>query len=379
MMITLILLTVVVLSGCVSDMQPPKDPVVLEHIEMFEEGRRAASHGDTLKADDKYRQLISKGNRYGEYGFAMQTLRREPDSLEAVKYLLACAKRSDYTSELFPDSAMDSAFSAAAMSKLAEIAISEHDRDDVAASLRAKMYDIITPQVRAWAAEQKADSELASIYFDIITAVEYARPVSEYVKEFKWTELGEIFMPEPNPTDKAGSGGRENSPPAKPDYTVVKFVKAQDADCRYDFEVHLSSDNSIELMDKVKSAIRRMLVKEFLSAHPTFSVNDIGISYPFWDHSGATIKGIVIANTMRMEVVRREYIKETGKGTVVVRFGDSDVAAATKLALENIEAIASRHNILNVVGSSPPKDARYEVVKSRKTDDGLFEIEFKCE
>ena len=265
------------------------------------------------------------------------------------------------------------------MSKLAEIAISEHDRDDVAASLRAKMYDIITPQVRAWAAEQKADSELASIYFDIITAVEYARPVSEYVKEFKWTELGEIFMPEPNPTDKAGSGGRENSPPAKPDYTVVKFVKAQDADCRYDFEVHLSSDNSIELMDKVKSAIRRMLVKEFLSAHPTFSVNDIGISYPFWDHSGATIKGIVIANTMRMEVVRREYIKETGKGTVVVRFGDSDVAAATKLALENIEAIASRHNILNVVGSSPPKDARYEVVKSRKTDDGLFEIEFKCE
>ena len=79
-----------------------------------------------------------------------------------MKNLISCAKRSSHTSYMFPDSAMDSAFSIAALAKLADIAVSDYDRHDVAASLRNMMSDIVTQEVRSWANEMKADSDSAA-------------------------------------------------------------------------------------------------------------------------------------------------------------------------------------------------------------------------
>ena len=117
----LFLLAVVALSGCISD-SPEDGAVVLPYSKLFEAGRRAESKGNIKIAEDTYGWLIGRDNRYGEYGFGMLKLSREPGSREAVKHLIACAKRSD------TDSAMDSAFSAAAMARLCDIAVSEHDR-----------------------------------------------------------------------------------------------------------------------------------------------------------------------------------------------------------------------------------------------------------
>ena len=382
------LLAVVAMSGCetvqsirtsIRDSQRPQEGAeVLQYRKLFEAGRRSEAKGDDRISGDTYGWLIGRGSRYGEYGLAMLLLRREPDDKTAAAYLVSCAKRSSNASAMFPDSAMDTAFSVAAMAKLADIAVSRHDRDDVAASLHSMMSDAVTPQVRAWAAEKKADAKLAAIYGDVIAAVESAQPVREYVKEYKWTELKEIFVPETS--SPGGSGGKGIQAPSNPDYMIVKFVKAPNADCQYDFEVKLTGGSAPDVPGKVKSEIRRQLVKDFLAAHPTSSVNDVGISYPSWDHSETTIKGTVIAKALKLEVVRRKYDKITGNVTIVVRLGDNDVSAAEKLAIENIEAIATRHNILNAVGAPPPKKgAHYDVIKSKKSDDGLFEIEFKCE
>ncbi len=372
-MITLILLSVIMLSGCVSDMQPPKDPVVLEYVEMFEEGRRAASHGDTLKADDKYRQLISKGNRYGEYGLAMQTLRREPDSLEAVKYLLACAKRSDYTSELFPDSAMDSAFSAAAMSKLAEMAISEHDRDDVAASLRAKMHDIITPQVKAWTAQRKADADFEAIYGDIVSAVESCRQNREYVKVLSWPEISKVFLGETETQTPGASPPRPLPHKESATYSVEKLAKVSDAACKYDFEIRLTGSRTLEDTSKLKSELRRLVMKEYVAENPRDSVEDVRVSMT-WNQSGSTIIGTAMA--IKVSTVRLEYNDATGRGRIAVRLDGRDVSAAQNWALENIQELVATKNVSLIAGQLPPQGAQYNTGNSRTTEDGLLEIEF---
>lgn len=195
------LLVVAVLSGCltVDDSQPPSDGaevLQLQHGKLFEVGRRAEFQGDGKIAGDTYGWLVGRGSHYGEYGLAMLLLHREPGSREAVKLLISCANNSGNTSDLSPDPVMDSAFSVAAMAKLADIAVSEHGKPDVAASLRSKMSDIVTPEVLAWAKKKKANADSVVIYGDIISAVESCRTSRECVKGFKWSEISRVFLNE---------------------------------------------------------------------------------------------------------------------------------------------------------------------------------------
>lgn len=369
----LFLLMAVALSGCVSDNQRPSESAEsLQYQKLFEAGRRAEAKGDVRIAGDTYGWLIGRGSRYGEYGLAMLQLRREPGSVEAAKYLIACAKRSSHTSSLFPDTAMDSAFSIAAMAKLADLAISEHDREDVAASLRSTMADVVTQEVRAWASEMKANADSASIYREIISAVESCRQSREYVKVFKWTEISDVFTGAGNAA-AAQSGGKTASA-AKNAYSVVKFVKTPGATCQYDFEVRLNGNGTFEIAEKIRSEIRRQLVKEFLAANPNDGVNDIRTTFLAWNQLESTINGSAVV--MKVSAVRLEYDESTGRGKIAVRLDGRDVGAARKWAIENIEELATGKNIALVAGMPPPAGAHYRTGNERKTEDGLLEIEF---
>ena len=370
MKVALILLTVAVLSGCICDMRPPEDPVVKEHIRIFEAGRRAASRGDIREAADKYRQLINKGNRYGEYGLAMQLLRRELGSLEAVKYLLACAKRSSYTSEFFPDTAMDSAFSAAAMAKLSGIAISEHDRRDIADSLRETMSGIVTEEVKAWANAMKTNTaDSATIYGDVISAVESCRQNHRYVKVLEWDEISRVLLNEESDNVVQPGGGTPRPTP----YSVVRFVKIPGTTCKYDFEVRLNGNGTFKETGKVQSDLRCLLMKEFLAANPHDGGDDVRISI-----SSAQVESMITGSAIVMKVsaVRLEYDDMTGRGKIAVRLDGRNVSAAKEWALKNIGELASGKNIVLVAGKPPPLGARYKAGSERMTGDGLLEIEF---
>ena len=195
------LLVVVMLSGCliIDDRQPPSEGaevLQLQDRKLFEVGRRAESQGNGKIAGDTYGWLAGRGSHYGEYGLAMLLLRRKPGSREAVKLLISCAKHSGNTPDLFPDPSMDSAFTVAAMAKLSDIAVSEHGRPDIAASLRSKMSGIVTPEVLGWVEKMKADADSVAIYGDVISAVESCRTSREYVKNFKWSEISKVFLNE---------------------------------------------------------------------------------------------------------------------------------------------------------------------------------------
>ena len=199
----LFLPVVAVLSGCliIDDSQPPPggaEVLELQHRKLFEVGRRAEFQGDGKIAGDTYGWLVERGSHYGEYGLAMLLLRREPGSREAVKLLLSCANHSSHTPDLFPDPAMESAFSVAAMAKLSDIAAFKHGRPEIAASLRSEIFRLVTPEVRAWAEKMKADADSAAIYGDVISAVESARQSREYVTGLKWTEISKVLLEEPD-------------------------------------------------------------------------------------------------------------------------------------------------------------------------------------
>ena len=197
----LFLLASATLSGCISD-SLEDGAVALQYGKLFEAGRRAESKGNIKIAEDTYGWLIGRDNRYGEYGLAMLKLRREPGSRESVKLLLACAKRSDN------DSAMDCAFSAAAMAKLSDIAVSEHGRPDVAASLRCMMSEIVTTLVTTWAEKMKADADSATIYGDIVSAVKSSRRSRERAKTFTWDEIEKAFLNEGSDNGALGEDNR---------------------------------------------------------------------------------------------------------------------------------------------------------------------------
>ena len=368
----LFLLAAVALLGCshIRDSRRPTESADdLLYRKSFEAGRRAEARNDFKIAGDTYGFLIGRGNRYGEYGLALLLLRREPGSRDAVKHLIACAKRSSHTSALFPDSDMDSAFSVAAMAKLSAIAVSEHDRRDVAASLRSMMSDVVTPRVKAWAARMKTDADSAAIYKDIIAAVEACRPVREYVKAFTWPEVTQAF---------AGDGGAPSSAPTPSrSYTVVKFIKTPGAKCQYDFEVRLAGSNTFEASGKVRSDIRRQLVQEFLAENPHDGVDDVRLSFNAWQQVDSTITGSAVV--MRVSAVRLEYNQITRRGTIAVRLDGRDVGGARKWALDNIEELVTGKNIALVVGKPPPPGARYTLGSERMTEDGLLEITFTVE
>ncbi|MGN0847290.1 MAG: hypothetical protein ACI4RA_07905 [Kiritimatiellia bacterium] len=380
-----LLAAAVMLSGCetvqstmntIRDSQRPKDGVeVLQYRQCFEAGRRSESKGDVRIAGDTYGWLVERGSRYGEYGLAMLMLRKEPGSKEAAKLLVSCAKRSSCASNLFPDSAMDSAFSVAAMDKLADIAVSEHDRQDVADWLRATMFGVVTPQVTAWAAEMKKSKETTEIYKDVVSAVESSRPSQEYGKKFQWTELGDIFQGKGNTVANPGGGIELPRPPTS--YSVVKFVKAPDAECRYDFDVRLDGNGTFEATEKVRSAIRRQLLKEFRGANPQDGAEDVRISFLTWKQHESAIEGSAAA--VKVSAVKMEYDALTRRGKIAVRLDGRDVAAARQWAVENIAELAGGKNVVLVAGKSPPPGATFRIGSERMTEEGLLEIDFQTE
>lgn len=398
-----LLLIACVLSGCqelesmrkaVIDSQRPSNGVqAMEFKSKFEEGRDAEYRGDIPTATEKYEYLAGLGCCYGQYGLANLLLKHYTDYDEyAAELLIDCVvKRANNALDFYSNTDMDSAFSVAAMSKLAEIARDEDIkvRDGnveipIAELLYKKMYEVASRNdVITWAETNKENDASAKIFEDIIAEVGLA--IREYrkfnfIKDIGWEKISKAFITgydvDRNPFGK----GESRLPQSRP-YSVTRFVKVDNADAKlqYEFEVKLLGNNAYGAGEKFRSAKERDLRREFLAMHPSFSVNDVGISFPSWSQSGSTITGSVVAKALKFEVVGREYNKITGKGKVGVRLGDNDVVAAEKLAIENIEAIATRHNILNVAGDLPPKGAQYTVIKSGTTEDGLFEIEFKCE
>ena len=49
---------------------------------------------------------------------------------------------------------------------------------------------------------------------------------------------------------------------------------------------------------------------------------------------------------------------------------------ARDFAIQNIEELATRKGIANIVGQRPPPGARYKTRNERIIEDGLLEIEF---
>jgi len=359
-----------IICGC---LRPPEGAEVL-HRKYFEAGRRSELNGNIKVAGDSYDYLVKCGSFYGEYGLAMHLLRREPGSREAVKHLLSCAQRTSDMSDLFPVSVEEAAFSVAAMAKLSDIAVSEHDRPDVAASLRRKMSDIVTPQVRAWAEEMKADVDSAVIYGDIISVVESSRPGHGYVKMFKWPEISKVFLDETGDAVPPGGVGKPDSlSPRPPPYSVVKFVKTPGATCQYDFEVRLNGNGTFRETDKVQSDLRCLLMKEFLAANPHDGGDDVRISISSTQQE-STITGSAVV--MKVSAVRLEYDDKTSRGKIAVRLDGRDVGTARKWARKNIEELATEKNVVLVAGRPPPPGAYYKAGSERMTEDGLLEIEF---
>ena len=375
----LFLLAVAVSLGCsiICGCQRPPDGAEVLHRKYFEAGRRSESKGDVKIAGDSYDYLIKCGSFYGEYGLAMLLLRREPGSREAVNHLLSCAQRTSDMSDLFPVSVEESAFSVAAMAKLSDIAVADHDRSDVAASLRGKMSGIVTAEVRKWAKEMKADTDSAMIYGDVISAVESTRQSREYAKPIDWTEIRKMFKN--SDADNAQNGGGQALQQRSPysPYKVVKFNKVPGATCQYDFEVRLTGNGTIKTTtEKVRSEIRSQLVKEFLSANGYQGVDDVRTSFPSWQQSESSIKGSVVA--FKMSVVRLEYNAPARCGKIAVRLDARDMKAAKEWVRKNIEELVSEKNVELVVGKSPPPGAHYETGSERMTEDGLFEVEFNA-
>lgn len=206
----LFLLATGALLGCVGG-SPENGAVVLQYRKFFEAGRRSESNGNVKIAEDTYGWLIGRDCRYGEYGFAMLQLHRNPDSQEAIKLLLSCARRSSHRSGSLQESAMDSAFSVAAMVKLSDVAVSRYDRPDIAAAFYCMISDIITPQVRVWADEMKADADYATIYGDLISAVKSSCQSREHAKKFTWDEIDRVLLNSGAGNVEATTNGRLNS------------------------------------------------------------------------------------------------------------------------------------------------------------------------
>lgn len=370
----LFLLVVAVSLGCsiICGCQRPPEGAEVLYRKYFEAGRRSESKGNSKIAGDSYDYLLKCGSFYGEYGFAMLLLRREPGSREAVKHLLSCAQRTSDMSALFPVSVEEAAFSVAAMAKLSDIAVSEHDRSDIAESLRSKMSDVITPQVKAWAKEMKADADSAAIYGDIISVVESSRQGRGYVKAFKWPEISKVFLNEPGDVVPSGGVGKP-VPPSQPPYSVVKFVKTPGATCKYDFEVRLNGNGTFKETDKVQSDLRCLLMKEFLAANPHDGGEDVRILISY-SQLESKITGSAVV--MRVSAVRLEYDDAIGRGKIAVRLDGRNVSAAKEWALKNIGELASGKNIVLVAGRPPPPGARFKAGSERMTEDGLLEIEF---
>ena len=367
----LFLQVVAVLSGCsiiCGCQRPPEDGAGELHRKYFEAGRRSEAKGNIKIAGDSYDYLIKCGSFYGEYGLAMLLLRRETGSREAVRPLLSCAQRTSDMSDLFPVSVEEAAFSVAAMAKLSDIAESEYDRSDVAEWLRSKMSGVVTPDIRKWAENMKADADSAAIYRDVVSAVESSRSSRRYVKAFKWPEISKVFLGV-KPDDVVPP-----NPPQKCKYSVVKFNKIPGATCQYDFEIRLSGNVTFKETGKVQSEVRNLLVKEFLAANGDEGVDDVRTSLLSWKQRELAIEGSVAV--FKMSVVRGEYDEATGRGKIVFRLDGRDMKAAHEWVREHIADLVADKNVTLVAGRRPPPGAHYKIGSERMTEEGLLEVEF---
>ena len=192
----LFLLVAAALSGCVCNSQE-NGAVVIQYKRLFEVGRHAEYDGNIKIAEDTYCWLIGRGSHYGEYGLAMLLLKLYPDrEKEAVRLLLSCAESSSLVPGQHPDSAMNLAFSIAAMNKLSCIAEFELGRHDVAALLRCVMADIGTREVREWVEKMKLDADSVAIYREVILAVEANKQSHGHAEACDWNEVYRIFLNE---------------------------------------------------------------------------------------------------------------------------------------------------------------------------------------
>ena len=138
--------------------------------------------------------------------------------------------------------------------------------------------------------------------------------------------------------------------------------------------MRLAEGGTFDATDKVRSAIRRQLVKEFLAANPSDGAEDVRTSFLSWSQVESTITGS--AAVMKVSAVRAEYDAATRRGKVAVRLDGRDVAAARKWALDNIAELAAGKHVVLVAGKPPPPGASFKVGNERMTEDGLLEIEF---
>ena len=366
-----------------------------EYRKIFEEGRRAELQLDFEKAATKYEDLIRHGNRYGEYGLAKLQLNwysyYPGYKEEAIRYFLDCARRSckenrsGYRTDYFQDSDMDSAFSVAAMTELAVVAEQDSlvvDQVDIAKSLRRSMFNIVTPNVSEWAHTMKTNMLAVENYKDIIFAVEFAGQGSEYVRALKWDEIEKAFVdgnPVYNPTPRGGGQARPGGFP----YSVIRFERSPKSSLfKYDFEVRLNGSSTFDEDERIKSALRRQLTREYQHENPYVDINDVGTSIS-WNHVETTITGSVVAMSMKSSVVRMEYTDvpvndgTIGHGKLVFRLGGSDMVDAIDYVTRNIKKLVNRPDIPTDGGQRrPPPDAFYKVRGQHMTEDGLLEIEF---
>lgn len=383
MRVATFLLAVVALSGCstiksmhdrIIDLQRPT--IVRntdEFIRMFEDGRRAEFKGDIRDADYMYRQLINRGCRYGEYGRA-KLLYGGFDNNESVKCFLACAKHSICKSDFSSDSAMDSAFSVAARCELADIA-DQNERSDIANALRQDAYDRkreLNMDIMKWVDTVNANPDTRAIYKDVISAVEFCRPPSEYTKKLTWEDIRNAFI-------RGGDVAPVESVRPERAWTEVRNEKVSDTPLRYEFVYHLKDEHRPGVGNWIKSTIRSQIRMEFLDKDS--HTDDLAIWFPVWNKQGSTITGSVVAASMKLSVERLEYDSQpvhdgtTGHGKIIIQIGGKDLDEAKKFAIQNIEELASRKNIANVVGKPPPPGARYKTC-GEKVENGLLEIEF---
>ena len=220
------------------------------------------------------------------------------------------------------------------------------------------------------------NADTATIYADVISAVESCRQGRDYVKAIQWDEIGKVLLNEEPSTDLPGDGKPVRPP--KSSYSVVKFNKMPGATCRYDYAFRLSGGGTLdETTGRIQSAIRRQLVKEFLAENPHDSADDVRTALLSWNQHESMITGSAVV--MKVSAVRLEYDAVRRRGKIAVRLDGRNVAAAKKWAIENIEELATGKNIALVVGNPPPPGAAYMTGNERTTEDGLLEIEFKTE
>ena len=133
--------------------------------------------------------------------------------------------------------------------------------------------------------------------------------------------------------------------------------------------------------DKAKSAVLKefgeSLIEDYASLVPGAKKTSFEANFTEVKMDGRLIHGH--ATLLAMSLVSLSYDVSTRRGKLSVRFNAGQAEEAHKWVVSNIEMLVRHKNITLTTGQLPPPGAHYESLSERKTEDGLFEIEFKCE